>query len=64
MKLTEWQKIRKINNTELARLFGVHPSYITYLKRMQRTPSLALACKIQEITGGKVRVEDLYPGNQ
>lgn len=61
MKLVEWQSINKIKNRALAKMLNVHPSYITYLRRMDRTPSLKLACKIQEVTGGKVSVEDLNP---
>lgn len=61
MKLSEWQDLNKIKNKELADRLNVDPSYITLLRKQRRIPSLQIAIKIQEITGGSVTLQDLNP---
>jgi len=62
MNLQTWQKAQNISNIELAKMIGVHFSYITYLHNGKRRPSPGLAEKIEQATGKQVtRLELLYP---
>ena len=62
MKLKHWQDWKQLKNKELAELFEVDQSYITYLLSGKRKPSPILAKKIERVTKGAVtRLELLYP---
>lgn len=62
MKLKSWQKLKQLKNKDLANLFEVDQSYITYLLSGKRKPSPALAERIERITEKAVtRLELLYP---
>ena len=62
MNLRHWQEWKQLKNKDLADLFEVDQSYITYLLKGKRKPSPDLAEKIERITEGAVtRLELLYP---
>ena len=62
MNLKSWQTQSKLKNKDLAQLFEVDQSYITYLLSGRRKPSPILAEKIERLTEGAVtRLELLYP---
>jgi len=64
MYLPDWKKKTQLKNKDLARLFDVDQSYITYLLKGKRRPSPRLAKRIERATAGAVtRLELLYPKN-
>ena len=60
MKFSEWQKQNQYTNTELAKKLGIHVSYITHIHAGRKKPALGLALKIEQLTRGKVTVEELF----
>lgn len=59
MLLQEYMKDRKIKVGELAKALGVSQPYASRLKQGTRTPSLHLAAKIEEWSGGVVKAATL-----
>ena len=43
---------------ELAQKIGVHPTYITYIEKHDRLPSLEIVAKLEKIL--KINLQDLY----
>jgi DNA-binding XRE family transcriptional regulator len=58
MTLKEYLTWKSLTDTAFAREIGVVPSTVLRLKSGDRSPSMALARKIMEATGGKVRPDD------
>ncbi len=56
-----WCRISKLAGAEIARRIRVKPSTVYNLRRGDFTPSLALAIRIEDLTGGKVSVRS-WPG--
>jgi DNA-binding transcriptional regulator YdaS (Cro superfamily) len=62
MKLTDWQKKKKVSNKELAEKVKIHVSLLTHMKNGRRRPSPDLALRIEKATGGAVSIRELlYP---
>jgi len=58
MKLENYLKEHKINQTHFGRFIGVSRFHVNKLVREKRTPSFKLAKKIQEMTNGAVSIND------
>lgn len=61
MTLSEFLVEQKWTHAEAAQRLGVSRSYLTQIIRGQRAPSLALAVKIERLTGGAVTAASLLP---
>jgi len=62
MTLQDWQIQQGISNAQLAKLIGVHVSYLSHLRKGRRKVSPGLALKIEQISEGAVdKLELLYP---
>ncbi len=61
MKLSHYLDEKSLNASAFAAVVGVEPSTVTRLLRGERAPSLALAARIREATGGKVTADDFLP---
>lgn len=59
MKLSEWQKRKRTTNVDLARIVGVHRSYICHINARRRIPSAKIALAIEKATNGQVTKEEL-----
>ena len=59
MTLREWMTAERISQTALAKVLGKDLSYVCKISKFKLTPSLQVAFFIQQISGGKVRPEDL-----
>lgn len=59
MNLDQWQKKNGVNNTAVAEGIGVHPSYITHIKKKRRIPTPKVALRIEQFTDGAVTKESL-----
>jgi DNA-binding transcriptional regulator YdaS (Cro superfamily) len=59
MDLKTYLESRNFDKVEFAALIGVSPRTIFYYLARKKCPSLKVALKIEEITKGKVRNEDL-----
>ncbi len=59
MKLAEYLKQNEIKQSDFANRIGVSRSMITHLCQRITNPSLALARRIVDATGGEVGYEDL-----
>jgi DNA-binding transcriptional regulator YdaS (Cro superfamily) len=65
MKLIEWKQLKNISNKDMAKLIGIHFSYVTHILKNRRRPSPDLALKIEQATGGQVTaMELLYPAKK
>ncbi|RVQ08889.1 XRE family transcriptional regulator [Sinorhizobium meliloti] len=56
--LAIWRKSRKLSQCELASEVGVSRWMVNRIERGERNPSLKLAIRVQEITGGLVTAKD------
>lgn len=61
MKLSQYLETADKNATEFALLIGCDTSTITRILRGERGPSVHLAVKIEEATGGQVTPRDFVP---
>lgn len=61
MTLDEYLKREKKRQIDFAAECGVSVQMVNFIVRQKRTPSLPLAQKIVEATGGQVGYEDLIP---
>jgi len=52
--LSTWMQKRGLNNGQLADIIGVDKSYVSYLRRGERMPSLELARRIELLSDGAV----------
>jgi transcriptional regulator with XRE-family HTH domain len=59
MELKDYLESRYLSRKEFAKLVGVNTATITNYIQGHRIPILAIALKIQEVTNGKVSVQDL-----
>jgi DNA-binding XRE family transcriptional regulator len=55
-KLREVRKEMNLNQTALAQKIGCTPQFVCMLEKGECSPSLAMAVKIDDVTGGKVPV--------
>lgn len=60
MKLETYLSDRKIKHSDFAEKLGVSQVTVTRYVNGNRTPSLSMALKIEELTKRKVRVSDWY----
>jgi transcriptional regulator with XRE-family HTH domain len=60
MHLKEYLGFRKINMREFSRRAQVSPSHIHNICSGKKNPSLPLAKRIQQLTDGKVTLDDLF----
>jgi DNA-binding XRE family transcriptional regulator len=61
MKLSEYLSEQKITDSAFARAIETAPSTVMRLKKGDRLPSMTLAQRIMEATGGAVRPDDFLP---
>jgi predicted transcriptional regulator len=61
MTLREWLTDKKISVGKFGEMIGVSESCVYHYTIFSRTPSLAIACKIEDITKGKVKTWELLP---
>ncbi|OPX91909.1 MAG: helix-turn-helix protein [Pelotomaculum sp. PtaB.Bin104] len=60
MNIHEWQTENNISNKDMARMLGVHVSYLTHLKNNpKRRVSPELALKVEKITKGSIKLREL-----
>ena len=59
MDLKTYLDSRRFDKVEFARLIGVTPRTIFYYLARKKCPSLKVGLKIEEVTKGKVKNEDL-----
>ena len=59
MSLDEWLEAVKMTDVALAGMLGVSREYARLLRFGRRSPSVAVAERIGEITGGEVTGDDL-----
>jgi DNA-binding XRE family transcriptional regulator len=60
-KLTRYLKDRQITQKQFAEAIGIHQTTVSRLCDRTFVPSLTIALKIEEFTGGAVRGSDLLP---
>lgn len=60
MKLEKYLKIYKIKVADFAKMTELHPATIYCYLRGQYPPRPAMARKIEKVTGGMVKIQDLY----
>ncbi|MGO8242978.1 helix-turn-helix transcriptional regulator [Rhizobium johnstonii] len=56
--LTTWRKSKKLSQAEVAEQLGVSRWMVNRLEVGERTPSMALANRLNELSGGKVTPND------
>lgn len=56
--IREQRKKRKTKVYELARTIGVHPTYITYIEKHNRLPSLEIIVKLEKALG--INLQEFY----
>jgi DNA-binding transcriptional regulator YdaS (Cro superfamily) len=62
MKISEYLNQENLTQVAFSRSAGISPIYLNAIVRGRRTPSKAVALRIEEATGGAVtRMELLYP---
>lgn len=59
MDLKMYLESRNIENKEFADMVGISPGAVSNYKNGIRTPTLAIAIKIKDVTKGKVSIHDL-----
>ena len=64
MDLDEYLWTNKIKNKDFAKLINISPEGLSTIKRKKRTPSLATALLIYELSSGKVELKSLLTGNE
>ena len=62
MKLKVYLESKGMSQEDFSHLLGITPAMTSYMASGKRSPSLALALKIQRLTSGKVRPEDWGDG--
>jgi transcriptional regulator with XRE-family HTH domain len=60
MKLDDFLSSEKITGDAFAKQLGVSPSMITRLRHGERSPSIRLVERIENVTKGKVRPSDFF----
>lgn len=58
-KFSVWFASEKHTTTSAGELFGCSAGMIHFMLRGARRPSLRLACRIEEATGGVLRASDM-----
>lgn len=61
MKLKAYLEEKKIAPSAFAQKIGTSKAYVSFLSRKERTPSLRLAVRIEDLTDGAVTVRDWLP---
>jgi predicted transcriptional regulator len=61
MTLREWLTENKISIGKFGEMIGVSESCVYHYTTFNRVPSLAMACKIHDVTKKKVKPWDLLP---
>jgi transcriptional regulator with XRE-family HTH domain len=64
MKLDRYLSERSLSARALARQLDVSESYLSRLLSGERGPSLAMAHRIREATGGAVTADDFLPASE
>ena len=64
MWLKDYLESRQLTYKEFAKMIGVHVTTISNYINFKRTPALWVALRIEEMTKGKVTVEDMYTYRQ
>jgi DNA-binding transcriptional regulator YdaS (Cro superfamily) len=59
MHLINYLKSNHISQCDFAQLVGISEGAVANYIRWRRKPTLSIALRIQEVTGGKVTVKDL-----
>jgi len=59
MKLSEWIKVNKVNKGDFAKALGIARNTLHLYEKGLRQPPLDVALRIEQLTNGEVRVEDL-----
>jgi len=59
--LRDYRHAHRLTSCEIARMVGVSQPTISRIERGKQTPSLALAAKLAEVTGGQVTPADFVP---
>jgi transcriptional regulator with XRE-family HTH domain len=54
-RLRDWIDRSKVNQTQAARILGMTPVFLSQILNGDRTPGLANAVKIEDVTGIAVR---------
>ena len=52
------RRVLELKAYELAQKIGVHPTYITYIEKHDRLPSLEIIVKLEKVL--KISLQDLY----
>lgn len=60
MHLATYATQKKLSRKDLAKMLGLSSPFVSQLISGTRTPSLAVAQKIEKATGGKVKPADFY----
>ena len=55
-RLRDWLDRSKLNQTQAADILGLHPVYLSQILLGKRSPGLANAIKIEDVTGISARV--------
>ena len=59
MRLRDWIHGRRIRLVKVSELVGVTPGYMSRIKEGHVLPSLPVALRIRDVTGGEVSPDDL-----
>jgi transcriptional regulator with XRE-family HTH domain len=59
MNLKKYLEEKRMTYREFAEKLGIRPQYLQSIAYGKKKPSLELAVKIQELTGGKLTPKDL-----
>lgn len=59
MDLRNWREKEGLTQADLAAKVGVHVQYVSDLERGKKTPSLSLARKFRDLSGGLVSLDSL-----
>ncbi|MFT2211479.1 helix-turn-helix transcriptional regulator [Rhizobium giardinii] len=57
--LTKWRTEKKLTQSDLAEKLNVTRWMVNRIETFDRNPSMSLAIKIGELTGGKVTLRDI-----
>lgn len=59
MHLRDWREKEGLTQADIAAKVGVHVQYVSDIERGKKTPSLSLARKFRDISGGLVSLDSI-----
>lgn len=62
-RLANYLKDKRIKQKDFAETIGVSEGYLSQMCKGTHSPSLSMAIRIEDATGGAVAVRDLLPTN-